>query len=188
MSHSNIVNSYYQVFKAIDNCITDNLLIPCLILIYSAIDSASWLADETGNASVGVRFQCWVNTWMLNRYFLPCSAEELYAARCGLLHTLTPDSDLSDFKGVRRIAYAWGTAKSYDLQESIEILERDDIVAIHIEDLLESFRNGFADFIEQSMVDVDGEEALKNKASIHFANIDIETMNAFFEAARESLT
>lgn len=186
MNHNNILRSYIQVFMAIENSISGNLLIPCLILIYSAIDSASWLADDAGSKSVRSRFQSWVQTWMLDRYPLPCSSDELYATRCGILHTLTPNSDLSRFKGVRRIAYAWGNAKRSDLQKSIEILENDDIVGIHIEDLFESFRNGFADFIEHIMTDEEKADALSKKASNHFANIDIETMNSFLMIEQES--
>jgi hypothetical protein len=123
MSEQNLFRSYLQIITAIDYCISEKLIMPALVLIYSAIDSISWVASDEENQQVGRRFQVWVDTWMLQKYPLPCTALELYAARCGILHTLTPESDLSKKKNVRRISYAWGTAQQKDLEESIKRIE-----------------------------------------------------------------
>ena len=94
MSEQNLFTSYAQIITAIDYCISENLIIPALVLIYSAIDSISWVASNKENQQVGKRFQAWVDTWMLHKYPLPCTALELYAARCGILHTLSPELGL----------------------------------------------------------------------------------------------
>jgi hypothetical protein len=141
MSEQNLLRDYSHIIIAIDYCISEKLTMPALVLIYSAIDSISWYASDKENQSVGKRFQAWVDTWMLQKYPLPCTASELYAARCAILHTLTPDSDLSEKGAVRRIGYAWGTAQQRDLAESIELLEYPGLVAVHVNDILHSFRN-----------------------------------------------
>ena len=91
MNDNNFIQVYTQIFSAITYCVSEKLILPALILIYSSIDSASWLSSDNEYHSVRERFQNWVDTWMLKKYPLPCNATELYAARCGILHTLTPD-------------------------------------------------------------------------------------------------
>jgi hypothetical protein len=187
MSEQNLFRNYLQLMLAIKHCIKENLVMPALVLIYTAIDSVSWLAMR-GQASkvVGQRFQGWVNDWMLKAKGLPCTAEELYAARYGVLHTLTPDSSLSTEKGVRRVLYAWGNAKVENLQKSIDTLQEHNVVAIHLNDLFEAFRLGFADFIDSTMKDPEAAKHFVSKAAKHFANIDKKTMDTFLRSARHN--
>ena len=184
MSDKNLFRSYAQIITAIDNCIADKLIMPALILLYSAIDSVSWIASDDENQSVGKRFQSWVDTWMLQKYPLPCTAIELYAARCVILHTLTPDSDLSEKKGVRRISYAWGTALQKDLDESIKLLEYPG-VAIHVNDIFSSFQSGFADFLESLETDEARKDLFMQKASKHFANTETSVISEFLASSKK---
>lgn len=186
MSEQNLLRDYFQTFTAIDYCISEKLIMPALILIYSAIDSASWISSDNENQSVNERFQNWVNTWMLQNYPLPCTAIELYAARCGILHTLTPDSDLSEKKGIRRISYAWGIAKQEDLEESIRLSNYSGLVAVHINDISYSFRNGFVDFIASLERDDVKKALFAQKASKHFANTEMSLISEFLAFAKKS--
>lgn len=179
MSEQGLFKSYFQIITAIDYCITEKLIMPALVLIYSAIDSISWVASDDENQKVGERFQVWVDKWMLQKYPLPCTALELYAARCGILHTLTPKSILSEKKNVRRISYAWGTARQKDLEESIKRLQYPGLVAVHINDIFHSFKNGFADFIESIEDDKVKRDLFTQKANEHFTNTDISVISDF---------
>jgi hypothetical protein len=184
MNELNLFRSYSQIITAIDYCIAEKLIMPALVLIYSSIDSVSWIASDDEDQSVGDRFQSWVNVWMLQKYPLPCTALELYAARCGILHTLTPDSDLSRNKGVRRISYAWGTAQQRDLDESIIVTKYPGIVAVHVNDIVSSFKNGFADFIEALETDKTMRDLFIKKAGKHFANVDISVISDFLVSSQ----
>ena len=183
MSEQNLFRSYSQIITAIDYCISDKLIMPALVLIYSAIDSVSWIASDNEDQSVGERFQSWVNEWMLQKYPLPCTAIELYAARCGILHTLTPDSDLTTKKGVRRLSYAWGKAQQKDLDESIKLVKYPGIVAVHVNDIVSSFENGFTDFIEALETDKVKRELFIKKSGKHFANVVISVINDFLASS-----
>lgn len=156
---------------------------PALVLIYSSIDSISWVANDEENQQVGKRFQTWVNSWMLQKYPLPCTAEELYAARCGILHTLTPESDLSEKKNVRLISYAWGTAQQKDLEETIKRIEYPGLVAVHVNDILYSFMNGLADFINSLDIDHASRDSFIQKASKHFTNTEISVVDEFLTSS-----
>ena len=186
MSHDspgqeNLFRNYYQLLAATDLCIGERLYMPALVLIYTAIDSVSWLASDDRNEPVRIRFEKWVNKWMLQKYPLPCTATELYAARCGILHTLTPDSDLSK-KGIRKIAYAWGKADSDDLAKTIQLLDYQGLVAVHLEDILGSFRQGFADFLNALVRDDEKMDRFISKANKHFANVDISLVSQFISS------
>jgi len=181
----NLFTSYSQLIQAADECVNKHMVLPALVLIYTAIDSVSWIASEDPNELVGIRFKNWVNTWMLKNGKLKCAAEELYAARCGVLHSLTPNSTLSEKKGVRKIAYAWGKAKHEELEESISALSMNDsIVSIHLEDLFWSFRGGFADYLDHVFSSDKELEKFLIKSGQHFANINLEQMDEFLQIAR----
>jgi len=183
----NLFKNYYEMIQATEYCINQHMTIPSLILIYSAIDSVSWIASDKPTEPVKVRFEKWVNKWILNNSKLPCNAEELYAARCGVLHTLTPNSDLSQNKGVRQIAYAWGKAKNEDLMESISELSMvDNLVSIHIEDLFWAFRRGFDDYIKYMFKNEDEKEKFLSKAEKHFSSLEMDEMNKFLKLSRKS--
>ncbi len=185
MNELNLFRSYSQLVAAIDYCIAEKLIMPALVLIYSAIDTVSWIASDDEDQSVGERFRTWVNVWMLQKYPLPCTALELYAARCGILHTLTPDSTLSKKKDVRRISYAWGTGKQKDLDESIKLTKYPGIVAVNTNDIVSSFKNGFADFIEALEKDKEKRELFIEKAGKHFVNVDISVISDFLESSQK---
>jgi hypothetical protein len=174
----NLYKNYYQLIQAAEDCIDKRMTLPALILIYTGIDTVSWIAGNNSNEGVKTRFENWVNVWMLSKGKLNCTAEELYAARCGVLHTLTPSSDLSEKKGVRKIAYAWGKATRDTLEESVSVLSMNNKVAsVHLEDLFWCFREGFADYLDHVYSHTEEQEKFSMKSSQHFVNLTIEQMD-----------
>lgn len=185
MNELNLFNNYEQLFTGAEIYLAQNLAIPALVLIYTAIDTVSWVASEDDNQPVGERFQIWVDKWMLQKYPLPCTAEELYAARCGILHTLTPNSTLTEKKGVKKIVYAWGKGKQKNLEDAINITEYPGIVAVHIQDIFKSFYNGYADFLEMLEIDPTNKELFMRKASKHLASMEISTLEEFLASVKK---
>ena len=59
-----------------------------MILVYSGIDAFAWL-NRPGNIEDVRRtdFEQWVDTYLLPDSGLNCSSSDLYAARCGLVHS-----------------------------------------------------------------------------------------------------
>lgn len=186
MSEINLIRSYFQTIRATEICIAENLIIPALILIYSSIDSTSWLASDDDNQPVAKRFQSWVDNWMLKKFNLPCTAIELYAARCGILHTLTPTANLNDKKGIRQISYAWGTTKQEDLDKTIKLIDNQQYVAVHINDIFFSFRNGLYEYLEEIEKDAIRKNSFAQKASKHFANLDPFLMGDLLSSSRDN--
>ncbi|MDI4001730.1 hypothetical protein QK412_10065 [Pseudomonas aeruginosa] len=180
MPSKNFYDNYLQVLVAIEHCERQNLLLPALIMTYSAIDSVSWLAADSSKDS-GKAFRKWVSEWMLKSRSLQCSADELYAARCGILHTFTPTSTLNA-KGVRKIGYSWGTGDNSKLEQLIDATRsQETIVSIHLSDLIQTFRNAMADYLEYVYSDPQREAAFEAKTSEHFSTLGIETVDEYLE-------
>lgn len=135
-----------QLLDAIQICIEKELITPSLILIYSAIDIMSWLNSEHPKESVKARFTHWVDRYMLSAKPLKCTAIELYGARCGLVHTFTAESDLSQQGTIRQIIYASGASKASKLSAMITTAKLSNYVPLQVEELLEAVRRGLEAF------------------------------------------
>jgi hypothetical protein len=89
-------------------------------------------------------FQAWVTNNM--SAFLTttgCSAEDFYAARCGVVHTMTRVSRLSRTKAhVKTLVYHWRDGPRPDSMAP----PAQGALQICVEDLHESFRQGLAQF------------------------------------------
>ena len=77
-----------QVFDAIDESIAAKRLLPALILCYAVMDITASLQRKAGEGTRAA-FERWINKYVLPREDILCSGTDLYAARCGILHTLT---------------------------------------------------------------------------------------------------
>lgn len=172
MTQQNFFSNYLQLLQAIEHCEKSNLLIPALVMVYSAIDSVSWLASGNCKES-GKAFKRWTTDWMLKDPKIKCTADELYAARCGLVHTLTPTSSMTS-KGVRKIAYSWGTGENADLERLIKIAgSEESLTSVHLSDLIQAFRNGMADYLEHVRNDPNLMKAFQEKCGEHFSTLPV---------------
>jgi hypothetical protein len=167
-------------------CIKNKHIGPALILIYSAIDTCGWLDSDSAFATRR-SFIDWTEKYLLRAKALQCSALDLYAARCGLLHTLTPDSQLSAEGKARRICYAWGKGKAQDLQRMINLSNKQSTyVAVHVAELYEAWRLGLIDFTEKLQGDPVGKSKVLAKANQFFSEWSEESVTELVEAINES--
>jgi hypothetical protein len=183
MDEQRWMKNYYEIFKAIDYCVNNLQIMPALILIYSSMDSISWLFCNEKGPSNRKRFVKWVTEWMLADGQLPCTGEELYKARCAILHTLTPDSHTNNKEPNRTISYAWGKAKVEDLTKAIKLLNYQDIVGIQLEELSRVFRVAFAACIDETMKNPQKQHLFIEKANKHYANTSISDMTDLISTA-----
>lgn len=154
---------------------------PALILIYTLMDTFAWACSDKTQGGVRAKFEAWVERWVISQGLLNCTATELYAARCGVLHTLTGYADLTKNPLVRKITYAWGTATTTALAESLSVLGRTDIVAVHVSDLFEGVRLAMANVTNEAENDPALMERLEEAAALHFSGLEIRTVAQFLE-------
>jgi hypothetical protein len=137
-----LLGTLTQQFSAIDLLVERKLQFPTLSLIYSGIDAVAWLGGRDDETQVGPRFTSWVDRYVLPEVPLRARAIDLYAARCGILHTLTADADLITKGKAIPVCYAWGSADDTVLQGAIDTKMRGKAVAVHIDRLARGFRLG----------------------------------------------
>ena len=162
------------------------MYLPALILIYTGIDTSGWLASSNPSDKVGVRFCRWAERWALPAKPLACTATELYAARCGILHTFTSDSGLSAAGKARRVCYAVGSSTVQQLQASLDTQGRTDCVAVHLDDLFDAFRLGLANYLEHAFADPAQKMQLARKAERCFTIVAGEEAARFHPGAASS--
>jgi hypothetical protein len=109
-----------------------------LILTFSGIDAMASLEKNDGKNDVRERFENWVNEYMQFSDW-PEAGLELYGARCGILHTYGPISDLSEKGKVRLIGYSTGVSK--------RVMQDAELVLVDVEVLARHFFLGIANYL-----------------------------------------
>jgi hypothetical protein len=182
MSRETLLATLSQLETGIKACADKKLQLPALMLAYTAIDICGWLACTDAEGSVRKNFIQWTEKYLLPARQLPCTSLDLYSARCGLLHSYTPESRLVSEGAAKRIYYAWGNANAADLQRAIEHEGRTDLVAIHVSDFLEAFGLGLAAYF----ADLDSNPALAaafdSKAAVAFAPMATQVLTDYLRA------
>jgi len=126
------------------NCLLENNNHPlqAAMLTYVAIDQMAWLAIES-DRSCHKDFKKWVNMYVLPKYDLPCNADELWAARNGLLHMGTAESgDHKQGKVDIKIYYTSGSA----------VCTRNDsgdAIFLAVEHLVQAYLTGVMWFVNE---------------------------------------
>lgn len=137
--------------RAMRLCVDNKLLLPSIAIFYTTVDAVAAL--EHGRASRS-RFVAWVDRYMLVPGRFAFTAEELYAARCAIVHSLAAESDDTRAGRARMVAYAWGSGTAETLRHLIQIGGRErTIVAASLEDMLAALTEGFAKFKEELSTD-----------------------------------
>lgn len=169
----------YDLLESIEDCIRNKRILPCLTLLYCGIDVVSSL-DRAPHEKTRAAFVRWVENYMLKpkRRSLECSAIDLYAARCGIVHTFTAAADLVDKELARPIAYAWGTAEPSALRAAASALDRNECV-VHVRDLIDAFRKGLAEYLVELDNDPSRETRFNKAVSLWFNHVGTEEVSEF---------
>lgn len=136
--------------QAIEMCISAQLRIPALVLIYAGMDFAgsvcrpAWKEDQ-GSGD----FIAWVEGDMQCQK-LGVRGIDLWGARCGLLHGLTHNSKLYRQGRANRIVYSWGNKMPDAPTTFLRRLGMPETV-IRVEDLHHAFVEGL-DRLGQRMI------------------------------------
>ena len=120
-----------QMVTAVEICLTHDLWEPALILILCHIDALAWLNRPVDREDV-IRedFVVWVDKYLLPESGLECTAEELYGARCGLLHSHTGESRLHRQHKIRKIF--WSRAQGENVYTLIQIRMNEKFLPVGV--------------------------------------------------------
>lgn len=130
----------YELRKAPGVCLQNKYWLSAVKLIYSGIDNLAWLSRVHDRLNVEKKdFKDFVNKYLLPSSGLRCSSEELYSARCGLLHSNTAESKISRSGMARYLSYATGLSSEERGYEHILPESRHRHVVLNINKLYKAY-------------------------------------------------
>ena len=132
-----------------------------VVLVYSGMDTMAWLGMPAGQEQVTRRdFIDWATRYVR----FPCqeqlTGEDLYGARCGMVHQYGAESDMSRRGRCRLVVYSDECVPEVQFQPSINA----DLVLVSVPALADSFFKG----VDRFLVDIFAD---KSKASAVEARI-----------------
>lgn len=155
--------------RAIRLCVDEHLGMPALVLLYSGIDSIASLDRPAAKKKADRwNFTAWCENHMKSKSRLGLTGMDLYAARCGILHANSPDSEISRQGGARRIMYYWGDADPSPGRELMKTLGLPEAL-IKIEDILEAYTAGIGNFADALMRDANHADLVNKRSGAMFA-------------------
>jgi len=149
---------------------TPRLGLPALILLYAGIDGMAWSSLPEGRDNVtGEDFQRWAKTYLLPDSGLECTEADLWAARCGLVHSQIMDSKFARKGGARHLWYHLGPGNLFliPIGEQSKALP----VTISIDQLFAVFRRGIERFFEQIENDAALEEIVFSRERRYYDEV-----------------
>ena len=157
MTDQNYLNNHYvKTIQAIECLSSNRFYEAALMLTYAGIDQMAWLSVPD-TISDGKDFKAWVEKYINPNNTLGCSADDLWAARCGLVHTAAAESRDSTNLKAKKIYYVSGDVVCTENKTS-------DTVIINSTNLMKAFISGAYSFISEVKLD-----AVKNVIAIQKA-------------------
>jgi hypothetical protein len=135
--------SWFQLqLKAIETLMNAGLPEAVLVVVYSGIDSFGLLAAPAGVLDTSrTTYKDWCEKYILPRLAIngiAVTAVDLYAARCGVLHTSTPVSSLERKGEARQIFYRFKDKTGFNMM----MVARQEPICVDVEDLAVAFKEG----------------------------------------------
>jgi hypothetical protein len=165
---SRIVSWFKEHLRAIATCANEGLPEACLALIYSGIDTFGLLAAPPGIVDAsGDTYKHWCQEYILPRIASvegdPVTAVNLWAARCGVLHTSTPLSKLERDGEARQFWYQFSGKAGMNLIMDTKL----EPIGLDIRNLTTAFKEGGLAFLADLKQDQAGLQAAEGRAG-HF--------------------
>jgi len=146
-------------------CMKNNAPTGTVLLTYCAMDAMAFLSMPEGKQKVGrPDFKNWVEKYMKTDPEQPYQydKEDLYGARCGIVHTYGAESDLSRENKCKKIVY-----KPNCLKHFYEPTKHPDLVILR----LDLFIRDFYDAVDKFLVNLEKGENLKNRVEARLPNL-----------------
>lgn len=154
---------------AMNDCLDEEQIMPALVLMYTGIEIVSKMGSKPLESSRAA-FVRWIDRYVLETGRFDVTGIDLYAARCGVIHAFSPDSNLYKEGKARRIAYAWGNADVHKLHASINALSYD-LAALHLNTFVHALMTGIADFMDDLSSDPEAEKRADDVRSSWYSHL-----------------
>jgi hypothetical protein len=151
-----------NMLKASKLCFDNECWEAGVILLYSLIDAMAWLRRDPSHPDVtGPDFREWVERYMLPAPGIHVSAEDLYGARCGMLHSLTGESKKHRNLEARKVGYLRTVPEGVRWLVQIHMAETLEPYSVDVDVLGEAILQGINKFCDE----INGNPELNERVS-----------------------
>lgn len=150
----------------------EKLILPILILLYASIDISAYVWAGGDDNKAGERFKKFAEKYII-KHILELTSEDMWGARCAILHTSTPESTASKKGPARQILYSWSSSE-IETSKKIIAEETHKYVATSIEDLLKAFASAIDEFLSDLEKDADLYRLCMERVSKFYVHIPIK--------------
>ena len=158
-----------QLISAVPKAFQRQQSLPGLILLYASIDILAALTRPIDQAdTTSDQFKNWVRTYLLPGSSLNCSEDELWSARCGVLHTLSDKTKLTRAAKVWRVCYVNKEALVKVLQAKCDAQNLCTRIVCY-PDLVTAFLTAVSRFVTK----VESDTVLKKCVMHHLVNASL---------------
>ena len=179
--------TFEKMFKAAKLCRDQALDVPMLVLIYTSLDTLAWAVYGDETSEVQRRFISLCDTHVLPGAGISCTALELYAARCSVLHTLGWESNLSKLKKARAFSYSFGNDDPRLAQEVLDRERPGECLAIKADDLLTAAKRAVERVAQVASSDQSLAARLTTAEGKQYRSLESKAGDALFEAYLEKV-
>jgi hypothetical protein len=152
--------------SGIKACERAKCVVSTLTLVYSAIDALAALIRESQTArATRNEFLGWVNSYLLPELNIDLTAMDIYGARCGVVHTYAPTSDLSRDGRAKLVVYKW--RKGHRPDDPVLAERARAATVVELEDLIEALDRAVERFERQ----IDADVALRARIERNIADL-----------------
>ncbi len=164
-----IVSWLRKHLRAIGLCFDSGLPEAILTLLYSGIDTLGFLAAAPSKQNAtDETFMNWCNEYLLTRLKSvdgkTLTALDIYAARCGILHTSSSVSNRSRKGEAREVCYQFKGQHGINLIMNVKL----EPLLLDIEEFVIAFKESGTAFIQDLSRDQTRREAAEGRASSFF--------------------
>lgn len=150
-SNDELLSTYLaNTIRALDVLYQEKLYLQSFVVFYAAIDAVGFLDAQLGQKrATQASFSKWVNLYLLENSDILVSAEDLYSARCAVLHMASQESEMSRDNKARQVHYYSGNRNgelSKDFESTVSSLGVNSDIAVNIEHIYSVFYSALQQF------------------------------------------
>ncbi len=146
-------------------CLKNNAPTGAILLTYCALDAMAFLSMPEGKQKAGRSdFKNWVKKYMKTDSAQPYqyNEEDLYGARCGVVHTYGAESELSRENKCKKIVY-----KPNCLKHFYNPSNHPDLVVLGVD----LFIRDFYDAVDKFLADIEKDENLRKRVEARLPSL-----------------
>lgn len=159
-----VITGKRGMLVGIEACMQRQCLVSAVTLMFAAIDALAALTRPVTQVETdGEIFRAWIDRFLKANDRLGCSAQDLWGARCGVLHTYSPEAVRAANHGARRIYYRWRGGPAANATRQLP----PGALVLNVEDLHAAIEAAIHDYMMASEADA----ALKRSLAAHLPTL-----------------